>query len=160
METNTSKNDELKIRELYQLLLNSWNNNNASAFAKLFTSEGDAIGFDGSQMKGQEQIENDLTQIFASHKIARYVSIVRDIRQLSSSVYLLRAVVGMIPPGSSEIKPDVNAIQVLIAQKENDQFRIASFQNTPAAFHGRPELSQQLTEELQNAYNKQQQSGV
>ena len=160
METHMNKNDELKVRELYQSLLDSWNNNSASAFAKLFVSEGTAIGFDGSQMRGQEQIENDLNQIFTNHKVASYISIIREVRQLSSTVYLLHAVAGMIPPGKSEVKSDVNAIQILISQKENDQFRIASFQNTPAAFHGRPELSQQLTEELQKVYNDQQQNGA
>jgi uncharacterized protein (TIGR02246 family) len=154
-----NSSDESKIRELYQLLLDSWNNNRASDFAQLFTGEGSTIGFDGSQMLGREQIEKELDQIFTSHKVASYVSIIREIRQLSSSVYLLRAVAGMIPPGRSEIKPDVNAIQVLVAQKENDQFRIASFQNTPAAFHRHPELSEQLTRELQNAYNEQQGRG-
>lgn len=154
METSANQNNELKIRELYHLLLNSWNNNSASDFAKLFTAEGIAIGFDGSEMRGQNQIENDLAKIFTAHKVANYVSIIREIRQLSSSVYLLRAVAGMIPPGKSEINPDVNAIQILISQKENEQFRIASFQNTPAAFHGRPELSKQLTDELQKAYDE------
>ena len=158
MEAHTNNNDEIKIRELYQTLLNSWNKNSASAFAKLFTADGNAIGFDGSQMSGQDQIENELGQIFASHKVSSYVSIIREVRQLSASVYLLRAVAGMVPPGRSEIKPDVNAVQVLIAQKENGEFKIASFQNTPAAFHGRPELSKQLTEELQNQYNRQHQN--
>ena len=50
------KNIEAQIRMLYQALLKTWNENNASAFAKLFTKEGSAIGFDGSQMNGQMQI--------------------------------------------------------------------------------------------------------
>ena len=62
----------------------------------------------------------------------------------------------MVPSGQSEINPAVNAIQTLIGQKEQEEFLIALFQNTPAAFHGRPELSRQLTEELQEAYDKQQ----
>ena len=62
----------------------------------------------------------------------------------------------MIPPGQTEINPTVNAIQTLVAQKEADEFKISIFQNTPAAFHGRPELSSQLTSELQEAFNHQQ----
>jgi hypothetical protein len=54
----------------------------------------------------------------------------------------------MVPPGQSDINPAVNAIQTLIAAKHNNQWRIAVFQNTPATFHGRPELSENLTEEL------------
>jgi len=37
----------------------------------------------------------------------------------------------------------------LIVVKESNDFRIALFQNTPAAFHGRPEAAEQLTKELQ-----------
>jgi hypothetical protein len=78
---------------------------------------------------------------------------VREIRPLAPTIFVLRAVAGMIPPGKSEINPAVNAVQTLVAQKQLDVFRIAIFQNTPAAFHGRPELSQQLTQELQEAVN-------
>ena len=87
-----AKNREAQIRMLYQSLLKTWNENNASAFAKLFTKEGIAIGFDGSQMNGQIQIEKELSQIFSEHKVADYVSVIREVRQLSSSVFLLRAV--------------------------------------------------------------------
>ena len=39
-------------------------------------------------------------------------------------------------------------IQTLMAAKQDGQWRIALFQNTLAQFHGRPELVQELTEEL------------
>lgn len=146
---------EDQIKKLYQSLLDSWNKNDASAFAKLFTEEGSTVGFDGSQMNGQMQIEKELAQIFSTHKVSSYVSIVREVRKLSDSVYLLRAVAGMVPPGQKEVNPKVNAIQTLIAQKEGVQFKISLFQNTPAAYHGRPELSLQLTQELQAAFNHQ-----
>lgn len=144
---------EDQIQILYYTLLDNWNKNDASAFAKLFTEQGSTVGFDGSQMNGKIQIENELTQIFSTHKVSSYVGIIREIRQLSDSVSLLRAVAGMIPPGQKEINSKVNAIQTLIAQKDGDEFKIALFQNTPAAFHGRPELSLQLTQELQAAFD-------
>lgn len=146
--------DEQKVRDLYKDLLNSWNSNNASRFAKLFARNGNTIGFDGSQMSGQKQIEEELSKIFSNHKVSTYVSIVREVRSLSPSVYLLRAVVGMIPPGKSAINPKVNAIQTLIAEKLSDQFQIGLLQNTPAAFHERPDLAEQLTDELQDSFDK------
>jgi uncharacterized protein (TIGR02246 family) len=145
--------NEDQIRNLYQSLLDSWNKNDASAFANLFAENGSTVGFDGSQMNRKAQIEKELAQIFSNHKVSSYVSIIREVRQLSDSVYLLRAVAGMVPPGKNEINSKVNAIQTLIAQKEGDEFKIALFQNTPAAFHGRPELSLQLTQELQAAFD-------
>ena len=146
---------EDQIKNLYHSLLESWNQNDASAFASLFTATGLAIGFDGSQMNGREQVEKELVQIFSNHQVSSYVSIIREVRKLSDTVYLLWAVAGMVPPGQREVNSKVNAIHTLIAQKEGDQFKIALFQNTPAAFHGRPELSMELTRELQEAFNAQ-----
>jgi uncharacterized protein (TIGR02246 family) len=156
MEKQFNRTDENEVRLLYRKLLQTWNDNNATAFANLFTSDGNSIGFDGSQMNGQGQINDQLNQIFGSHKVSSYVGIIREVRSLCSTVFVLRAVAGMVPPAQSGINPAVNVIQTLIAQKEKVQFRIAVFHNTPAAFHGRPELSEQLTEELQKAFNDQQ----
>jgi hypothetical protein len=71
-----------------------------------------------------------------------------EVRALAPGVMLLRSVLGMVPPGKDELKPDVNAIQSLVITKRDADMKVALLQNTPAAFHGRPELAQQLTSEL------------
>ncbi len=147
-QQNMPSPDEIEIRELYRQLLDSWNKRNAGAFAALFALDGYVIGFDGSQMSGQAEIAATLGQIFADHLTAPYVNKVREVRLLSPDVAVLRAVVGMVPPGQSDINPAVNAIQTLVAVRRDGIWSIALFQNTPAQFHGRPELVQQLTEEL------------
>ncbi len=141
--------DESEVRALYRQLLDSWNSRNADNFAALFTEDGYSIGFDGSQLIGQGEIASTLQQIFADHPTAPYVSKVREVRLLNPDVAILRAVVGMVPPGQTNIAPALNAIQTLVAQKRDGTWRIVHFQNTPAQFHGRPELVQQMTEELQ-----------
>jgi uncharacterized protein (TIGR02246 family) len=141
--------DEIEIRALYQDLLDSWNRRSADTFAALFVLDGEVIGFDGSQMTGRVEIASTLGQIFANHVTASYVSKIKSVRLLSSEVAILRAIVGMVPPGQSDLNPAVNAHQTLIAAKRNSIWRIELFQNTPAQFHGRPELAQQMTEELQ-----------
>jgi uncharacterized protein (TIGR02246 family) len=155
MEDEAKQNDENRVRLLYKRLLETWNNNNANDFASLFARNGNSIGFDGSQMNGRKQINDEISQIFANHKVSSFVGIIREIRSLCPTVFVLRAVAGMVPPGQSTINPAVNAIQTLIALKEQEQFYIALFQNTPAAFHGRPELSHQVTAELQVVFNNQ-----
>ncbi len=140
--------DEIEVRTVYRDLLDGWNSHNATAFAAAFTEDAQVIGFDGSQMSGRAEIASTLQQIFADHLTAPYVSKVREVRLLSPDVALLRAVVGMVPPGQSDLNPQLNALQTLVAVKRDDRWRIALFQNTPAQFHGRPELVEQLTEEL------------
>jgi hypothetical protein len=45
-------------------------------------------------------------------------------------------------------------VQTLVAVRQGDAWRIASFQNTPAAFHGRPEAVEELTRELRELLHK------
>jgi uncharacterized protein (TIGR02246 family) len=133
---------------LYTSLLEAWNRRDPDAFASLFTTNASVVGFDGSQMNGATEIARELRSIFASHPTAAYVAKVREVRQLDNHAVLLRAVVGMAPPGKTELNPAVNAIQTLVILETAGQPRIALLQNTPAAFHGRPELAKQLTSEL------------
>jgi uncharacterized protein (TIGR02246 family) len=117
-------------------------------YASFFTKDGNVVGFDGSQMKGTDEIESEISRVFAHHQTATYVSKVREVRFLSLEIALLQGVAGMVPPGGNDINPSVNAIQSLVATRQGDEWRIALFHNTPAQFHGRPELVQALTEEL------------
>jgi uncharacterized protein (TIGR02246 family) len=134
---------------LYTRLLEAWNRRDASGFAAQFADDGSTVGFDGSQLDGRGAIAGELGRIFSHHTPATYVARVRELRTLGSGAVLLRAVAGMVPPNGSAIKPDVNAIQSLVATAEDGAPRIALFQNTPAQFHGRPALVEQLTAELQ-----------
>ena len=139
---------DFPIYDLYRQLLDAWNNQNAHAFAATFTQDGSSVGYDGSPMNGLAEIEMTLSNIFAHHKTAAYIALVREIRFLSPQTAILRAVVGMIPPGQTDINPERNAMQSLVAAYANNHWRIALFQNTPARFDGRPELAEALTQEL------------
>ena len=140
--------DKIKIEKLHQQLLTAWNQQDAKGMASLFADDGNVVGFDGSQMDGRINIESELSGIFADHIPASYVWKVRGVRFLSEDIALLRAVVGMVPPGKKEINPASNAIQSLIATRKSNEWKIALFQNTPAQFHGRTGLSEKLTKEL------------
>ncbi len=140
--------DENVIRALYVDLLESWNKRNAYDFAALFEEKAHVVGFDGTPMNGRAEIGTTLHDIFADHQTGKYVGKIREVRFLSPETAILRAVCGIIPHGSIDINPALNSIQTLIASKHNGQWWIALFQNTPAQFHGRPEHSEALTQEL------------
>jgi uncharacterized protein (TIGR02246 family) len=145
---NPHSDDETSIRALYQHLLEAWNRRDAHAYASLIAEDGNLVGFDGSQIDGRAEIEAQIGQIFADHVTATYIGKIREVRFLAPDAALLRAVVGMVPPGETDINPAVNAIQSLVATRRAGTWQIALFQNTPAQFHGRPDLAQQLTDEL------------
>ena len=143
-----------QIEKLYRELLDFWNRQDAKGMTSLFSKDGSIVGFDGSQMNGKMQMESEIGQIFAHHRTASYVGKIREIRLLRKDVALLRAVAGMVQKGEKEIDPAVNTIQSLVAVKDNGMWLISLFQNTPAQFHGRPELSEALTGELQQEVQK------
>jgi len=141
--------DEITVLDLYYNLLDAWNKQDAHAFSKFFSGTAHVIGFDGSQMLGQEQVEVELKKIFQDHNTGRYIAKVKDMDHLDTHCILLSAITGIIPADDYEIDPSKNAIQSLVAVKKNDAWQIELFQNTPAQFHGRPELSKDLTTELE-----------
>jgi uncharacterized protein (TIGR02246 family) len=144
-------NDDGAVRALYFAVLDAWNRKNAADFAAAFEDDGCTIGFDGSLLDGRVEIESGLAKIFADHPTGRYVAKVQHIRFATPDVALLRAMTGMVTPGQTGINPAVNAWQTIVAVRDGDGFRIAKLQNTPAAFHGRPELVRQMTDELTTA---------
>lgn len=109
---------------------------------------GKALDLMVSQSVGREEIFSHLNPIFEHHQTARFVSKVNDVHFLSSDIVILRAIAGMLPPQSNDINPNVNTHHTLIVVKKEGNWRIQLFQNTPAQFHGRPELVEQMTEEL------------
>jgi uncharacterized protein (TIGR02246 family) len=133
---------------LYTQLLEAWNKRNADEFAALFAPDGSSVGFDGSPMNGRAEIGAALKDIFANHPTAAYVAKVREVRHLGAEMSLLRSAVGMVPPGKTELNPDVNAIQSVVFVEQGGLLKIALLHNTPAAFHGRPHLAEQLNAEL------------
>lgn len=134
--------------KVYEQLLNAWNRRDAEGFAALFADDGNSVGFDGSSMNGRAEIAAELGEIFADHQTAAFVARLREVRQVAPQLVLIRAAAGMVPPGQDEVNPATNAIQHLLLGRQGGHFKIEVFQNTPAAFHARPDLAEQLTREL------------
>jgi uncharacterized protein (TIGR02246 family) len=142
------------VAERYEQLIDGWNARDAEQFAEPFSESGTAIGFDGSEMSGRDAIAAELGRIFDDHHTATHVAKVRSLRLLSADVALLHSVVGMIPPGGSAVDRDKNAHQTVLAVKDGQEWRIVLLQNTPAQYHGRPELVEELTAELQQVADR------
>lgn len=149
--TEASESAETMVRSLYFELLDAWNRRDAAGMARLFAPDGHLVGFDGSPVDGAEAIEGHLAPIFAHHPTPAFVGLVRGVDLLADGVAMLRAVAGMVPDGQADLLPALNAVQALVAVQRAEGWRIALFQNTPAAFHGRPEAVEALTEELRQA---------
>jgi uncharacterized protein (TIGR02246 family) len=139
------------VKILYAELLRTWNSTDAAGFASAFTDDGEVIGFDGSILRGRDVIEAEMARIFADHRTGTYVGIVREVVPVTADVAVARAVAGVVPAGADDLVPALNSVQRLTAVRRDGQWRIALYHNTPAQFHGRPELVEQLTADLRQA---------
>ena len=145
----SAANDEAAIRALYQQLMDGWNAGSGNAFAAPFEEDGDLVGFDGTHIKGRHEIalfHEDLFDMFL--KGSRLVGKVRSVRFLTSNVAVMHAIGGTVMAGQTDLEPERNSVQTLVAVRRNGNWYLAAFQNTRATYMGRPEESQKLTEEL------------
>ena len=140
---------------LYTNLLEAWNARDAEKFAAQFAPDGNTVGFDGSQLDGRDAIAAELSRIFAHHTPATYVGKVQEVRPLGATAMLLRAVAGMVPPDQSELMPERNAVQSLVAVMDAGSAKVALYQNTPARFDGRMQLVEQMTRDLTEVLRSQ-----
>lgn len=139
---------KLSVIELYRNWVRAWNQKSAEAMAELLAERCVMIGFDGSKMDGREDVLKTLSDIFSAYPTGRFVVVIKDVQFLSESVAILTAYAGMVPRGYHEINPAVNAHQTMVATLSDSIWDIVHFQNTPAAFHGRPELVKAMSDEL------------
>jgi uncharacterized protein (TIGR02246 family) len=141
------------VRALHRSLVSAWNDQDADSYGALFAADARQVGFDGSQVTGANHIRAEVARIFADHKTGQYVTLVREVRLLAPTVAVLAADAGLVPAGADDIKPELNAVQSLVAVRGEDAggWRVALYQNTPAQLHGRPEASEALTAELRAA---------
>lgn len=155
MTAQTSQNSESKlhdedaIRGLYERMIDGWNKGSGQAFAEPFATDGYLVGFDGTHLKGRDEIASFNQQLFDTYvKGSRLVGKIRSVRFLSPNIGIMHVVGGTVMAGQSDIDPERNSIQTIVATKCDHQWCIAAFQNTRAQFLGRPEEFQALTDEL------------
>jgi uncharacterized protein (TIGR02246 family) len=146
---NLQRPDALKgVERTYRQLIDAWNRRDAAGMAMLMSHEGIMIGFDGSQMVGRDAVRVTLDAIFRDHATQPYVVKVRSVRMISFHTGVVYAIAGMVPPGGDDLVPELNAVQTAVIASETEHWQIQLFQNTPAQYHGRPELVEAHTEEL------------
>jgi uncharacterized protein (TIGR02246 family) len=140
---------ENRVQDLYEKLITAWNAHDGAAMAAPFAEDGAVIGFDGSVSSGRQAIGTDMASIFADHETGRYAVKVQSVRALGPQAMILQAIAGLVPPSQSAINPETNSHQTVVAEAQEGQWRIVLFQNTPAQFHGRPQLVEEMTRTLQ-----------
>lgn len=152
---DSKSHDEAAIRSLYERMMDGWNEGSGNDFAAPFTDDADFVGFDGTHMKGHQQIASFHHMLFGKFlRGSRLIGKIRSIRFVTVDVAIITAVGGTIMGGQSDIDPERNSIHTLVAVKLDCEWQLTAFQNTRAQFLGRPEKALSLTEELRQELSK------
>jgi uncharacterized protein (TIGR02246 family) len=109
--------DEDAIRALYQQSVEGWNKGSGEAFAAPFAGDGDLVGFDGTHLKGRQEITSFHQQLFDTFvKGSRLIGKVRSVRSRCGCIarswrnHYGRAI---------RHEPERNSVQTLVALKDS-----------------------------------------
>jgi uncharacterized protein (TIGR02246 family) len=133
-ETNTEAGrpaDEREIRALHRRVLDAWAAGDGEAFAAPFSDDAVFVAFDGSVVRGREQIAAVHQELFDRWlKGSRLVEESTEVRFVGTDVAIVHAIGGTVMRGKDEPAPERDSIQTLVAVKDADSWVFASFQNT------------------------------
>ena len=132
--SGATSDDESGIRQVQVAQADAWNRHDATAYAALFTEDGDCVNVVGWWWKGRAQIESKLKAAFTFVFHDSQLTITgTQVRLLSPTIAIAHVSWTMTgaktPPGMPEPK---QGIQIQVLQKKSGHWLIQSFQNTNA----------------------------
>ena len=85
-----------------------------------FAEDADLVGFDGTYLKGRQEIISFHQQLFDTYvKGSRLVGKIRHVRFVTSDVAIIHTIGGTIMAGQTDIEPERNSVQTLVATKNS-----------------------------------------
>jgi uncharacterized protein (TIGR02246 family) len=123
--------EEREILALHQGMLDAWRAGDGEAFAAPFGDGAVFVGFDGSVMRGREQIASVHQELFDRWlKGSRLVEEGTEVRFVGRDVAIVHAIGGTVMRGKAEPAPERDSIQTLVAVRRDGAWSFVSFQNT------------------------------
>jgi uncharacterized protein (TIGR02246 family) len=125
--------DDAPIRDLQARQAAAWNAHDASAYASLFSEDGDVVNVLGWWWRGRAEIRSKLSDafswVFKDSKLTIIDVQTRFIDQSTAIAHVRWTLDGAkVPPGAPA--PPREGIQLQFLQKAGGQWLITSFQNT------------------------------
>ena len=125
-----SNQEEIKIRALFEQMIEGWNKGSGKQFAAPFDEEAVFIAFDGSQTEGRAEIERTHQELFDKWlKGSRLVGEITNIRFLSADVALIHSTGGTILKDKDKPSPERDSIQTLVAVRKGSDWKFTAFHN-------------------------------
>ena len=121
------------VLDVLARLTEAWNNGDATAYARLFTEDADYVTYFGLNLPGRDQIESAHRALFEGP--LRGVKLTGTpeppkVRFVRPDVAIAVVGGGSSLSGNAESDPDRASTVTFVLVREEDGWRIASFQNT------------------------------
>ena len=129
---SAQRSDDTQIRDLQTRQADAWNRHDATAYANLFTADGEVINVVGWWWKGRAQIESRLSDAFA-YVFRNSTMTITDVQTRHLTPNLAIAHVSWTMTGSRtppNIPEPRQGIQIQVLKKVRGKWLIYSFQNT------------------------------
>jgi uncharacterized protein (TIGR02246 family) len=122
--------DENAIRAIHQRIIDAWNAGDGAAFAAPFTDDADFVVWDGTHLKGREELALFTQRIFDTvMKGSRLAGEVKFVRLLSPVLAVMHLVVGVTLPGQIKASPSRDSMELNVVRKRDGEWRSERFMN-------------------------------
>jgi uncharacterized protein (TIGR02246 family) len=133
MGTLSEPRAEDAVRDVMVRLREAWERGDGDAYASLFSEDAQYVTAPGERLHGRKSISESHQKIFdyffKDTKLGRDYPI--SLRRITPDVILVEASGSVLFPGETEQKISPNGLMTLVVARQDDGWRIVSFQNTP-----------------------------
>jgi uncharacterized protein (TIGR02246 family) len=128
----TLTEDEAAVRAVPQRIVAAWAENDAEAFAKVFTADGSMILPGGVFVTGRDNVRDFMAAGYAGpYKGTRVYGEPVAIKILGPATVLLITKGGVLVPGETEVAPERAVRASWLLAKHDGEWLLTAYQNTP-----------------------------
>lgn len=129
-QSRGSSADEKAIRAIHYRMIEAWNAGDAAAFIAPFRDEADFVAFDGTHLKGREQMLSFHQQIFDTVvKGSRMEGEVKFVRFLSREVAIMHSRVEYALRDQASASRARDSMQLTVVTKRDGEWRAEALMN-------------------------------
>ncbi|RUR76488.1 SgcJ/EcaC family oxidoreductase [Chlorogloeopsis fritschii PCC 9212] len=126
----TNPADEATIRAFPHQMIDAWNKGSGEDFAAPFAENADFVAFEGTHLKGRQEIASFHQQLFdTSVKGTRLEGEVKFVNFLDPQLAIMHAVARVALPGRVEPSPSRNSMQLFVVMKRDGDWRVEGLLN-------------------------------